>query len=382
MTKVICGANGCVYIPSISCDKSTSKESLDIINSKYVNPKYITKFQNTISKDLTRINNLLLKIDPKHKYSIPYQKEYCLHSQKKKDEKYINQTDKQVGIYMLYGGPNLYQIYDDHNLNSYTFVLYLLKLITGLLYLHHYDIFHLDIKSLNIVIKNNIPRYIDFDLSEIIPKKSRNKIIRYERYVSYFPIDFMLLLHNRLKYEKHNYKEMLPPILNIYKNKGYNESFFNIKNEEIIRNNKKNNTNKYIESVINKKLLDKIYKQADLLLRQDSNKYYQMVDIYQLGYTFINIKKRENIKIPIEIDNLLIKMTELDLSKRYDDKSLLYFINTLNISLTSPIKLCKNIKDKKDMNKLSILDKLLLYTICEKYNDKIAKLIIKQLNFI
>ena len=151
------GAYGCISYPSYSCS-SKSKPSKSSVSKLSTIDKFNPDTQ--IYKYLRKIKNYTKHfIFPKKICNIPSSRISIEDSKKCKMLKpYKNKTI--VNSIMTKGDHDLSEI---KKLSLSKTKKYSKHLLIGIQKLTHYNIAHLDIKSMNIIIRKNIPYYIDFD---------------------------------------------------------------------------------------------------------------------------------------------------------------------------------------------------------------------------
>jgi len=169
--KIGSGTSGCVYHPPLECQDSPD---LDRKNKGAV----MKVMDPDNSPAELKISNKVRSIDPEQKYFLPLTGESCELSDIKQLEttrcqSYIDSQHKNKfrGYFIPYGGHTL----DYYSINPplptiVTVWKWVIHLVNGLHHLHTTGLVHLDIKSTNIVLHNQLPKLIDFGLASDMRK--------------------------------------------------------------------------------------------------------------------------------------------------------------------------------------------------------------------
>lgn len=264
MTRIHEG-NSCIYIPPLKC-KDTK-----------IDNDVISKVSNDYQLDI----DISKKLKDYPKFFIVSNKTQCktkLESAKcnKKPVTLINH------LYMKNGGYTLYEHITKNKLTSIDVTNLFIHSIYGLLLLHSLKIYHRDIKPTNLVVKNNIIRYIDFGLAVFDKYKYDNFKVLYKHW---------------------------PPEYNL-----------------------KHTTN--LNSLIKTYKLDDDFNPF-ILHKEDPKKFkinkehlsYELIDNYMLGMSFNYVYNTLKIKRSEKINKLILGMTSL--KDRWNDKKIYLYVNTL-----------------------------------------------------
>lgn len=322
--KIGKGGKNCVVKPAVKC---LEKDSMKNVISKLIKQKDFHVSEK-------KINKILKKIDKNKKYFI-HNKKYCqvktqkLLNRKQKDFKLTNKYDNLFEEYEPYcriepdtNYINIIQEYGGHTLNDliqssklHNLQPYLLKSFTHLLkaleLLHNNGIIHRDIKVDNIILKNHLPRIIDFNNAiEISQVKEILPVVG--NYYYNIPLDNLMLnaIDNAI-----TKGESLTPNKNTEIKKYCLSKYKNIivlpKNDEIIDN---------LLIAMIKKI------RSPEFLKYYKTEYLQKVDIYSLGILFKMILQKLNIKGK-KLNKMVSHMIKLNPDDRWDIISCLNYIS-------------------------------------------------------
>lgn len=319
-TKIGEGAYGCVYYPPLKCKNMKS------YNEKYKN--YVMKLSNAGNSIMeNEICTVIRSIPNYEEYFIPLSGEQCVISSDELnnikcdsyDDDYSNQY---VGYFMPSGGIDLHKYFEKHQVSIQYLWKIIIHLLDAIIILHNNNIIHLDIKSRNILIdKNNIPRLVDFGISEFIDTFEFPDFAGdYTRY----PIFYNILQSEYMGNEQHLKEFYRGTYGDVYDT---NEYYFTEGSEEakidesIIEYNSTTHKN-YVKLII---------------------PYLKKVDIYMLFVDIlIELHVNHNIKLKLQNDNkdkylfsmlyeLIVNCTSLDRVKQFDEHQAYEFIRQNNI---------------------------------------------------
>jgi hypothetical protein len=340
------GSYGCVFNPPLKCKKNTKKnKSINKVNTRKLISKLSLKYE---ALDEYEYNNVILnklkkdKLFNKKKKHFLFIKDWCLPEKLKlKDElALVNQCDNMVGksykenklkdlalLTMKYGGIDLdkYMIINILN-DKKKFINRLVKLEIDLInngidLLHSKNIYHTDIKSLNILVdKSESYLYlIDWGLTTLdLPSVNDSiyKGIHFNR-----PYESLLFNINDNEFIK-NPGVVIDTILNSYRDKIDNSSIK--KDVQILFNNKLNKEGsisiirEYLLLILNdvldgnrfnrKKLIEHYYVKQDywglITTLMDIYKYFELRDSeYEknfrdiFDYITMNLRINKNVLI-------------------------------------------------------------------------------------
>lgn len=276
MSKIHEG-NSCIYIPPLKCkDTKIDKDTISKVSTDY-----------SMDIDISK------KLKDYSKYFIVADKTQCktkLESAKC-NNKSVTLTNH---LYMKNGGDTLSKYITKNKLSYIDVTNLFIHSIYGLLLLHSLKIYHMDIKPANLVVKDNIIRYIDFGIS----------------------------IFDKYKYD--NYKVAYiywPPEYNLKNTKDYKAVIENYKTDE--------NFNPFL-----------LHKKDPKTMKFDKAKIsFELVDIYMLGMVFNYVYNQLDIKKSKKINKLILGMTSLISEDRWDDKKIFLYITLffkkLNVFQTS-----------------------------------------------
>lgn len=322
--KIGKGGKNCVVKPAVKC---LEKDSIVNVISKLIKEK---DFHTTEKK----INKILKKIDKNKKYFI-YNKKYCrvktqkLLSRKQKDFKLTSKYDNlfedyepycqiepntnYINIIQEYGGNtlnDLIQLNKLHNIQPH--ILKIFKhLLKALQLLHNNNIIHRDIKVDNIIIKNYLPRIIDFNnavqlsqIEEILPITGN--------YYYNIPLDNLILnaIDNSITKGETLTLKKISEIKKICLSKYKNIIVFTKNDEQV---------DKLISIMINRI-------KSPEFLEYYKNEYLQKVDIYSLGILFKMILQKLNIKGK-KLNKMVSHMIKLNPDDRWDIQTCIDYIS-------------------------------------------------------
>lgn len=220
---VATGSSSCIFTPNLPCKKK------DNISNSRISKIVYSEDAIYESKDEKRMNNMIKKIKDYSKWALIFD-EYCKPMSSdiletydpsgiddcfnEEEEKYlIDNFDKNS--YMMngrYGGITLSDYFEDVFYNKitmnntfkkhfYNLMEKMEPLFLGLKVMNEKNIVHNDIKYNNIVLDNNVFKYIDFGLSEKSSKKSHFKNrsldeLNTSRIYLFYPLDYLLFYAN------------------------------------------------------------------------------------------------------------------------------------------------------------------------------------------
>ena len=345
------GSSSCIFQPNIPC--LNSKDTVD--NNKISKIVYGKKSEKYLNQE-KKINNLIKKIKGYNDWALIYDK-FCkapLYGNilknydkdilkcmdKYYEEKFNDTNNMMIG---LYGGDTFEDYFvkkvvsDKKNIDKsmYNLLVKMKPLFYGLNKLYENNLIHLDIKVNNIVIHNNVFKYIDFGLSSELSDNKHLKTrslseLDNTRYYLWYPLEY-IYLHSP-KYEldiellKMNKRKHYDKGIKLYKLLGYD---FKQTVEDSLKNNSKKNT----------------------------KELYSMIDIFSLGimipYLFIDYNQIKHIKSSPFLKDLFVlfsRMCEPDYNKRIKHTECLELYNSL-INKYSSLKSGSKKKSKKSKKK-------------------------------
>lgn len=189
------GTYGCIYRPPLKCkylkrlNKKHEKDVMKVMDVRY--------FNNLLEEE---ISSLVREIDENQVYFIPLSEDKCIIDNNDKNLKdcHLYETDNINstfrGVFLDYGGLNLYNYLTHNSINVYTVWKWIVHLSEAIELLQRNGIVHLDIKLANIVIKNDgyieNPRIIDFGLSAFAEEFDLQYV---PSYYQYYPLFFNVL---------------------------------------------------------------------------------------------------------------------------------------------------------------------------------------------
>ena len=330
------GSSSCIFQPNIPC--LNSKDTVD--NSKISKIVYGKKSDRYLQQE-KKMNNLIKKISGYNEWALIYDK-FCKaplygnilkHYDKdiiKCMDDYYEQKFNETNNMMigLYGGDTFEDYFVKKVLNNsknidksmYNLLLKMKPLFFGLNELYKNGLSHLDIKVNNIVLHNNVFKYIDFGLSGELSdyKHFKNRSLSEfdnTRFYLWYPVEY--IYSNSPKYESQN--ELLKMSkrkhydkgVKIYKLLGYD---FKKSAEYCLKNNSKIN----------------------------SKQLYSMIDTFSLGimipYLFIDFNLISKIKSSVfltDLFNLFSRMCEPNYNKRIKPNECLELYNSLILKYSS-----------------------------------------------
>jgi serine/threonine protein kinase len=285
---VATGSSSCVFTPNLPCKQNSS------IKNDRISKIVYSEDAKSESKDEKRMNTMIKKIKGYSKWSLIFD-EYCkpMNSDvlktydpsgmedcfNEEEEIYlIDNFDKNS--YMMngmYGGITLSDYFEDVFYNKttmnntfkksfYTLMEKMEPLFLGLKVMNDKKIVHNDIKYNNIVLHDNVFKYIDFGLSEKSSKKTHFKNrsldeLNSGRIYLFYPLEYLLYYANKSKIKKEVYSV------------NYGNPRRNIYNlDHVMRLYMKDILNTYdnvSSNLFNKKVSEK--------------KMIEMIDVYSLG---------------------------------------------------------------------------------------------------
>ena len=315
------GSSSCIFKPFIPCKDSSDKQTNDKI-SKIVYGKKSDKYLN---QEKT-MNNIIRKIDGYKRWCLIYNK-FCkaptysnIFKNYDKDildcldemysEKFNKTNNMMIGDY---GGITFEDYFEDNilkhksvkTINREIYILFkkMAPLFIGLDELNKNKLVHLDIKVNNIVLHDNVFKYIDFGLScklnDKVHLETRSKSEFYgKRYYLWYPIEYIFSNANKSDLDYELSKLNADKTRKHFEKGGKIHKLFNRDFEADIRNNIK-------DRKINK------------------NELYSKIDTYSLGllipYLFVDygitkyINKSDFLK---ELFSFFSEMCDPDYEKR------------------------------------------------------------------
>ena len=330
------GSSSCIFQPNIPC--LNSKDTVD--NTKISKIVYGKKSDRYLQQE-KKMNNLIKKIKGYNEWALIYDK-FCKaplygnilkHYDKEilkcmddyYEQKFNETNNMMIG---LYGGDTFEDYFIKKVLNNsknidksmYNLLVKMKPLFFGLNELYNNGLSHLDIKVNNIVLHNNVFKYIDFGLSSELSdyKHFKNRSLSEfdnTRFYLWYPVEY--IYSNSPKYESQN--ELLKMSkrkhydkgLKIYKLLGYD---FKKSAEHCLKNNSKTN----------------------------SKQLYSMIDTFSLGilipYLFIDFNLISKIKSSVfltDLFNLFSRMCEPDYNKRIKPNECLELYDSLILKYSS-----------------------------------------------
>lgn len=295
-SAIASGGFGCVFSPSIKCkNKKTLKNKISkLMFKEHANSEIneVKRFSKTLKKisnynDYFIIPENICEIDEITEQDKINFDNKCLMLKRNgiNSINVNNNLGKLNIIQQINGGVDISVYFDNNTLNSKNLIKInnsLIKLLkNGILKINSKNIYHFDIKSANILIKNNIIRLIDWGLSEKITKNSmiRSRPMHYNmpysnilfnteyiEYINYFletqnVFDFNLLVNYLQNIYNHvfiqrigkHHDDLLDFILytHLYPNDRSNNIIFDYIGKIVVHysKNKKFDYNKYFHEV-------------------------------------------------------------------------------------------------------------------------------------
>jgi len=319
------GAHGCVYKPPLKCKYQSY---LDVIHSNDI-MKLMKENANSLMED--EISRFLQKMDPSNSYYIPLSNEKCIVDDiKNKKELYecnayynsVNKSDFR-GIFLKYGGPTFGTYLKNKNLDCLMVWRIVMHLLQGLNNLHSHKIIYMDVKEANIVVYDNVPRYIDFGLSKFIDALNYDDASELFLYPLY-PLFYSVINAKNIKELYEIYGEP-------------------IKSHMIKRGMKfvKNGKTDYVKNYFDEYKKGKINYWNNIILK---NIY--KVDTYMLFNMFLrldlankcDVKTKEDYTLAEYLNNLIDYCIDPNVDTQYDMQKIYNFINTKVIPTLQRIK--------------------------------------------
>ena len=333
------GSKTCVFKPNIPCKNKSVKVSDNKISKIFLTKKEVKFLENEIkfNKKVSKLKNSNIwsvtlfnqcEIDNYNEIlKIEKDMKKCLDNQK------ISIEDFNKNKYMLYGLYGGVSMYDNINktfrnkLNSkliFSFFKKTHSLFYGLTIMNQSKILHYDIKPGNIVYNDNKYKFIDYGISTTFDniKKIKKRAMREyntNRIYEYYPYELFYIFLEKDTIDKELVKKPF--------NKREHHS-----NLEFINN-----------IAFNRNLNDEIMKSIDKIKNNEINlkKVIELLDIYSLGITLINILMTQVLKFTntknkkiiqdilyhptmLPITKLLKNMTELSCDERIRPSEALY----------------------------------------------------------
>jgi len=347
------GSSSCIFHPNIPCKNSNDSITEDKI-SKIV---YGSK-SNKYLKQEKKINDLIRKINGHSKWALIYDK-YCsapeynnilknydkdiLKCMEKEYENKFNETNNMmIGDY---GGITFEDYFIDNilkhksikTIEKHTYILLkkMEPLFIGLKTLYSKKIVHLDIKINNIVLHENVFKYIDFGLSSKLSDNNHFKTrslseFNNKRIYLWYPLEYIYsyassteLLAEFLKFNTTNFRKYYEKGIKIHKllNNDFNNNIIEL------LNNKQNINHNELNSLIDTYSLGLLipYLFYDYNLIKYINKSIFLKEIFELFSQMceLNYKNRINPNKSYDIyQQILLKYNTLEKgSKKTKKKS-------------------------------------------------------------
>ena len=330
------GSSSCIFQPNIPC--LNSKDKVD--NKKISKIVYGKKSDRYLQQE-KKMNNIIKKIKGYNEWALIYDK-FCkapLYGNILKyydkdilkcmddyyEQKFNETNNMMIGIY---GGETFEDYFVKKVLNNsknidkpmYNLLVKMKPLFFGLNELYNNGLSHLDIKVNNIVLHNNVFKYIDFGLSGELSdyKHFKNRSLSEfdnTRFYLWYPVEY--IYSNSPKYESQN---------------------------ELLKMNKRKHFDKGVK--IYKLLGHDFKKSAEHCLKNNvkinSKQLYSMIDTFSLGilipYLFIDFNLISKIKSSVfltDLFNLFSRMCEPDYNKRIKPNECLELYYSLILKYSS-----------------------------------------------
>lgn len=294
------GAYGCVIKPSIPCKKYYKNSVSKIFNEdKFFEEEKI-------------ISNIVNRIDPKGKYMLRKLDECKVKTIESKDRtkcKYKQNEFPKYQIIYEYGGMDLTQFSkSDFNIKSILPAIH--NLTAGLVLLEKHRLCHRDIKESNIVFKNNLFYFIDFNLAlsyDRVYDDAQDYVLRYN--YCYYPPEFKIYYNSKYSYKNISSIDNLEQFIHRDVKLNYTNSGI-VYDSDLI-----NNT---IRAILRR------FDNIDVLkmtMIASANK----IDVFSLGVVLMNLLLKSNnkyIEKKMSLMKILDKCIELNPYKRLSPRRL------------------------------------------------------------
>lgn len=294
------GAYGCVIKPSIPCKKYYKNSVSKIFNEdKFFEEEKI-------------ISNIVNRIDPKGKYMLRKLDECKVKTIESKDRtkcKYKQNEFPKYQIIYEYGGMDLTQFSkSDFNIKSILPAIH--NLTAGLVLLEKHRLCHRDIKESNIVFKNNLFYFIDFNLAlsyDRVYDDEQDYVLRYN--YCYYPPEFKIYYNSKYSYKNISSIDNLEQFIHRDVKLNYTNSGI-VYDSDLI-----NNT---IRAILRR------FDNIDVLkmtMIASANK----IDVFSLGVVLMNLLLKSNnkyIEKKMSLMKILDKCIELNPYKRLSPRRL------------------------------------------------------------
>lgn len=294
------GAYGCVIKPSIPCKKYYKNSVSKIFNEdKFFEEEKI-------------ISNIVNRIDPKGKYMLRKLDECKVKTIESKDRtkcKYKQNEFPKYQIIYEYGGMDLTQFSKtDFNIKSILPAIH--NLTAGLVLLEKHRLCHRDIKESNIVFKNNLFYFIDFNLAlsyDRVYDDEQDYVLRYN--YCYYPPEFKIYYNSKYSYKNISSIDNLEQFIHRDVKLNYTNSGI-VYDSDLI-----NNT---IRAILRR------FDNIDVLkmtMIASANK----IDVFSLGVVLMNLLLKSNnkyIEKKMSLMKILDKCIELNPYKRLSPRRL------------------------------------------------------------
>lgn len=294
------GAYGCVIKPSIPCKKYYKNSVSKIFNEdKFFEEEKI-------------ISNIVNRIDPKGKYMLRKLDECKVKTIESKDRtkcKYKQNEFPKYQIIYEYGGMDLTQFSKtDFNIKSILPAIY--NLTAGLVLLEKHRLCHRDIKESNIVFKNNLFYFIDFNLAlsyDRVYDDAQDYVLRYN--YCYYPPEFKIYYNSKYSYKNISSIDNLEQFI-------HRDVKLNYTNSGIV----------YDSDLINN-TIRAILKRFDNIdvLKMTMIALANKIDVFSLGVVLMNLLLKSNnkyIEKKMSLLKVLDKCIELNPYKRLSPRRL------------------------------------------------------------
>jgi serine/threonine protein kinase len=300
------GAYGCVIKPSIPCKKYYEES----VSKLFHKDEYF--------EEEKEISNILLKVDPKNKFTFKKLDECKVSNISKKDRKsckYLSSDFPKYQIIYEYGGIDLSKfIQTDYSAKS--IIPAIINLAYGLVELEKNRLCHRDIKESNILFKDGLFYFIDFGLMlsyDRLYDNDQDYVLKYN--YCYYPPEFKI--YYDYKFATNN----LSSIENIQKFVT-NDVKLNYTRSEIVFDNKL--INKTVKHLLSSKSLN--------LLKIAMIHHANRVDIFGIGVVLMKVLLHSNdkqIELKLKLFEIIRKCVELNPYRRITPSQLYKELNTV-----------------------------------------------------